>query len=506
MTEPIETFDVAIIGYGPTGATLAHLLGALGLDVLVLEREGAAYHFPRAVHFDDEVMRVFQTIGIAEAVAADTLVNPGMRFIDPDGHLLLDWSRPREKGRHGWNASYRFHQPTLEHVLDKEIARYPNVQVRRRCEAFLIENRGAYATLRYEDMSRGKLREVRAAHVVGCDGARSLVRRFIGSEMEDHGFHERWLVVDILLKAAKPELGDHSIQYCHPERSMTYARQPGARRRWEIRMLPGEEEYSIAQPERIWPLLARWITPEDAEIERVANYTFHSLVAKRWRSGRMWIAGDAAHQTPPFMGQGMCAGIRDIANLAWKIALAVQSAADEKLLDSYQSERIPNVTKYIQTAVRLGGLINASDPGTALQMGQSSDNGVFRMESLVSELGPGLGSGPHRGRLFGQPKFSDGCLMDDVIGYAPVLVAEAELLGDIQVPSGLAVVTPNDAPGIANELDLLGVRAALLRPDRYVLATANDAVELQHILAAPDCHIMAGLRAAEARAERAAAQ
>lgn len=505
MTEPMETFDVAIIGYGPTGATLAHLLGALGLDVLVLEREGAAYHFPRAVHFDDEIMRVFQTIGIAGAVAADTLVNPGMRFVDPDGKLLLDWSRPQEKGRHGWNASYRFHQPTLEHVLNNEIARYANVQVRRRCEAFLIEDRGGYAALRYEDMARGKLREVRAAHVVGCDGARSLVRRFIGSEMEDHGFHERWLVVDVLLSTAKPELGDHSIQYCHPERSMTYARQPGARRRWEIRMLPGEEDYSIAQPERIWPLLAQWITPEDAEIERVANYIFHSLVAKRWRSGRMWIAGDAAHQTPPFMGQGMCAGIRDVANLAWKLALAVRGVADENLLDSYQSERTPNVTKYIKTAVRLGGLINASDPGTALQMGQSSDNGVFRMESLVSELGPGLGSGPHRGRLFGQPKLSDGRLMDDVIGYAPVLIADAGLLGDTQIPSGLAVMSPEEELNVAGELNELGVRGVLLRPDRYIMATANNGAELRQILRTPHCLAMLGLNSLAAEAEPAAA-
>lgn len=485
MTNYRDAFDVAIIGYGPSGATLAHLLGLCGLDVLVLERDGAIYHFPRAVHFDDEVMRVFQTIGLADAIAAGTLVNPGMRFVDPDGKLLLDWSRPQNIGRHGWHASYRFHQPTLERVLNEEIARYPNVQVRRQCEAFLLDDRGDHVVLRYEDMTNGKMMEARAAHVVGCDGARSLARRFIGSEMEDLGFHEKWLVVDVLLKTPRPDLGDHSVQYCHPDHPVTYARQPDDRRRWEIRLLPGEEAPPATQPERIWPMLSRWVTPQDAEIERVAAYTFHSLVAKQWRSGRLWIAGDAAHQTPPFMGQGMCAGIRDVANLAWKLVRAVRGDASDEVLDSYQSERAPNVGKYIATAVRLGGLINATDPAAALRMGQTSDGGASRMESLVSELGPGLGRGSGSGQLFGQPRLSDGRLMDDVVGYAPALVADAALARELAAPPEMQVITTEDAPEIGAELANLGARAALLRPDRYVLATANDIAELEALLAAP---------------------
>lgn len=485
MSNSKKAFDVAIIGFGPSGATLAHLLGSCGLDVLVLEREGAPHQLPRAVHFDDEVMRVFQTIGLGPAVATNTVVNPGMRFVDPEGRLLLDWSRPQNIGRHGWYPSYRFHQPALERVLNDEIARHPKVEVRRRCEAFLLDDLGDHVVLRYEDMSTGKLVETQAAHVVGCDGARSLVRRFIGSEMEDLGFHERWLVVDVRLKSPRPDLGDHSIQHCHPEHSVTYTRQPGDRRRWEFRQLSGEYDRAITQPERVWPLLSRWITPHDAEIERIAIYTFHSLLAKRWRLGRLWIAGDAAHQTPPFMGQGMCAGIRDVANLAWKLVLAVRGHADESLLDSYQSERMPNVSKYIATAVRLGALINASDPEVALRMAQPSDNGVSRMQSLVSDLGPGLGSGPNRGHLFGQPRLYDGRLMDELIGYAPVLVADAALVRGLDAMPGLRVITTDDAPGIRAELAKLGVGAALLRPDRYILATANDLSQLKVVLASP---------------------
>lgn len=485
MLSSEQKFDIVIIGFGPSGATLAHLLGGLGIRVLVLERDAGIYHFPRAVHFDDEVMRVFQAIGAAEAISSEARVNLGMRFVDPDGKLLLDWSRPQDVGQHGWHASYRFHQPSLESVLNAEIARHPSVELRRRCEAFLVDDRGDEVVVRYEDMAAGRIVEARAAHVVGCDGARSLLRRFIGSEMEDHGFHERWLVVDVLLKGDRPDLGDHSIQYCHPERSMTYARQPGNRRRWEIRLLPGEQEHSIARPDPIWSLLSRWITPDDAELERVATYTFHSLVAKRWRRGRLWIAGDAAHQTPPFMGQGMCAGIRDVANLAWKLALAIGGRTDEALLDSYQSERVPNVTRYITTAVGLGGLINASDPGPALRMANASGDGSGRMKSLISELGPGLGWGPHSGRLFGQPALADGSRMDDATGYAMALVADAELIRGIVPIVGLRVLTTRDAPGIAGELAHLGIRAALLRPDRYILATACDLAELKAMLAAP---------------------
>ena len=493
MKDTVDAYDVAIVGLGPIGATLANLLGLCGVKVLILERDSAAYHFPRAVHFDDETMRVFQTVGLAEQVAANALVNPGMRFVDDDGKLLLDWSRPQEIGRNGWHPSFRFHQPALEDVLNKGLARFSHVTVRRRCEAFLLQDCGDHVRLRYEDMAVGEIVEAKAQHVVGCDGARSLVRRFIGSEMNDLGFHERWLVVDVQLKKPRPDLGDHSIQYCHRTHPVTYARQPGTWRRWEIRLQPGELESPITGHEQIWPLLERWINPDDAEIKRVAPYTFHSLIAQRWRLGRLWIAGDAAHQTPPFMGQGMCAGIRDAANLAWKLVLAVRGHPDEAVLDSYQSERLPNVQKYIETAVRLGGLINASDPQSALQTAISTEDGTVTMESLVSELGPGLGTGSAKGQLFGQPLLKDGTKMDDAVGYAPVLLTDDMVIEGVGLPEGLAVLTRNDSLEIERELEELGVRGVLLRPDRYILATFNDADALRDVISAS---MLGGLLAA----------
>jgi 3-(3-hydroxy-phenyl)propionate hydroxylase len=387
-------------------------------------------------------------------------------------------------GPQGWHASYRVHQPELERVLRDGLAVRESVTIRTRCEAFSVEDRGDHVHLRYEDMSGGRIHRIRARYVVGCDGARSLVRRFIETGMEDYGFHERWLVVDVLLKRPKPELGDHSIQHCNPARPATYVRGPGIRRRWEVTVLPDEDSTAIATAPEVWKLLAGWITPEEAELERAAVYTFHSLIAERWRRGRLFLAGDAAHQTPPFMGQGMCAGIRDAANLGWKLALALRGHGGDELLDSYQAERHPNAREYITTAVRLGGLINTCGTEAALRAAMPAPDGTARMESIAPPLGQGLGIGRHAAQLFGQPRLPDGRRMDDATGPGPVLVAEPSLIADLRMPAGVALITTDETPDAAAHLARFGARAALLRPDRHIFGTAETAAELADLLAA----------------------
>jgi 3-(3-hydroxy-phenyl)propionate hydroxylase len=207
--------DVAIVGFGPVGATLAHLLAQQGLTVLLLDREAAAYHLPRAVHFDDEVMRVFQGIGLAQAILPDTHVSPGMRFVDPTGRLLMDWSRPMAPTPQGWHASYRFHQPALEGVLRDALAARPGVVCETATEVTAVAQDAAGVTL---DTTRGPRR---AAWVVGCDGARSFLRGAIGGGMEDLGFDERWLVVDLVLQPDRAE----------PASDAGHALRPGARLR-----------------------------------------------------------------------------------------------------------------------------------------------------------------------------------------------------------------------------------------------------------------------------------
>ncbi len=481
----MERFDVAIVGYGPTGATLAHLLGACGMKTLVLEREAAAYHLPRAVHFDGEVMRAFQWAGIAAELEPLTHTHPGMRFVAPDGKLLLDWPRPQGEGPQGWRANYRFHQPDLETLLRQKMAARPTVTVRSRCNVIQVDDSGDAVDLRYEDEAHGRVDQVRADYVVGCDGARSLVRRAIASGMEDYGFHERWLVVDVILKGDKPELGEHSVQYCVPERPATYVRCPGKRRRWEITVRPDEDADDMTRPERVWDLLSAWISPDEAELERATVYVFHSLVAETWREGRLLLAGDACHQTPPFMGQGMCAGIRDVANLYWKLAQVcrgdIPEAAASRLLDSYESERKPNATAYIQTAVRLGGLINTCGTEEALRAALPAANGSARMESIAPPLGVGLGIGETAGRLFGQPRLADGRLMDDAYPHRFVAVVEEEMAGHLTLPDGVALVTTAGS-NAGDHLDRLGCRAALLRPDRYTLGTADSAEHFKMLL------------------------
>ncbi|MEM6627090.1 MAG: bifunctional 3-(3-hydroxy-phenyl)propionate/3-hydroxycinnamic acid hydroxylase [Pseudomonadota bacterium] len=481
----MTNYDVAIVGLGPTGATLANLLGQCGVNVLVLEREAAAYHLPRAIHFDGEIMRILQWIGVAEEIEPLTALHPGMQFVDRDGRLLLDWPRPQGVGPQGWRTNYRFHQPDLERLLRARADALKTVSILNQCEVVTVEDKGDHVDIRYKDLVDQQTHDVSAEYVVGCDGARSVVRGCMQTDMEDLGFHERWLVIDVILNQEKPELGDHSIQYCVPERPATYVRGPGMRRRWEITVLDDEDAEDISSPDSVWRLLSQWLTPEEAVLERSAVYVFHSLLAQKWRKGRLFLAGDSCHQTPPFMGQGMCAGLRDAANLYWKLAAACRSPDDDanRLLDTYESERKPNAREYIETAIRLGGLINTAGTENALRAAIPNPGGGTHMKSIAPPLGPGLGRGPSAGKLFGQPMLDDGRKLDEAYTHGFIAISQSELAAAIAVPHEIPIITTDKAPAAAQHLDALDAKAVVLRPDRYVLAGANSAEELDDLLA-----------------------
>ena len=480
-----QLFDVAIVGYGPTGATLANLLAQCGVRVVVIERNVAMYHLPRAVHFDDETMRIFQTVGVSDSLREKIRVNPGMRFVDHQKSVILEWPRPQEVGLQGWHASYRLHQPDLEQLLRNKLSGYSTAVVLKGTEVINIEQHADNVSVLCRDISNGLEQSLNAKYLVGCDGANSLVRGAIGSDLDDLGFNERWLVVDLLLKRERPDLGDYSIQFCDPVRPMTYCRNPAKRRRWEITMLEGETDEEVTRSDAIWKFLRPWITAEDAELERTAVYTFQSVVAKKWRKGRLFIAGDAAHLTPPFMGQGMCAGIRDAANLAWKLALRIKGTADEGILDSYQQERSPHVRTFIEMAIRLGGLINTIDSPSALAQAENNAAGTARISSITPPLGAsdlgGLVSsnGPHCGCLFSQPILRDGQRLDDAVGYSPVLIVRNPL--NRNVTPVISVLDAETHPNLAKVLDGLNTNAVLVRPDRYIAASAifeNDIIDM----------------------------
>lgn len=494
-----DQFDVIVIGFGPTGATLANLLGLSGISTLLLDREYQSCSLPRAVHFDGEVMRVFQTIGISASLAERLLVNAGMQFVSKDtGTLLLDWPRPQEIGDQGWYASYRFHQPELEYELHENLKRFPSVEVRPGCEVHEIQDLEDFAQVTYKNLESGEHHTASAKYVVGCEGARSLTRKKVcestENAIEDFGYNQSWLVVDLILNQPKPELSDYTIQYCHPRNPVTSAKGPGLRRRWEFALAESERGQSVTEAQ-VWERLRPWLTQEEAQLERFSVYEFHSVLALKWRRNRFVIAGDAAHQTPPFMGQGMCAGIRDSANLAWKLALILAGKSDPDLLDSYEQERIDHVRSYITTAINLGLLINSKSEQALYEKLNSPDG---KMKSIAPKLGTGLASqeNSHIGRLFPQPMLTrtrtQPVLLDDHCGYAPALLIKSDLLKELTESqsteldrftlAGLAILDSDSEPNIDTALSNLQLRAALIRPDRYILATSNDRDEFNVLI------------------------
>ena len=486
--------DVVIVGCGPIGATLSLLLAKYGLTTLILERERSIYSLPRAVHFDDQIMRVFQSIGIVEELVRVVRYNPGMRFVDPAGQLLLDWPRPAGVGENGWHTSYRFHQPDLESILREKIESSVFAQLMVNVEVNELEQSDQQVTVGFTERQSGESGSVQARYVVGCDGARSIVRKHINEDVEDLGFKERWLVIDVLLQQEKPELGDFTIQHCGRERPATYVRCPANRRRWEISLKPDDDLNTVTGDESVWDLIGQWLSPHEAVIERRAVYEFRSLIAKQWRDRRIFIAGDAAHLTPPFMGQGMCAGIRDVANLSWKLASCCSTngssdATRDELLNSYQSERIPNVREYIDTAIRLGTLINSCSTEQSLKQAFGKKEGTEKMKSIVPRLGMGLGAGDEsrRGDWFPQPLMSNGQLLDQNVGLNPVLLISAELLASYQQCAlndeiCINVISVEQEPALASALAEYGAEAVLLRPDHYLLGAANDVSQLQSLI------------------------
>lgn len=492
-----ENVDVAIVGAGPTGALLANLLGRAGVSAVVLEREREIHPLPRAVHFDGEIMRVFQSAGLAEAVAA--IARPGaqgMRFVNAAGDTLLVRRGAPGEGPHGWAGNWYFHQPHLERALRHGLARFPSVRLFAGHEAVEVADGADRATVLVRDGETGATRRFAPRFVVGCDGARSMMRRTIGSTREDLGPDRPWLVVDLLMRpgsARAASLPEHTLQHCDPARPATAVFVGGRRRRWEIMLMPGDDPARMTDPATVWPLLARWIGPEDAEIERGALYTFHASLATGWRKGRLLLAGDACHQTPPFLGQGMCAGLRDAANLAWKLALVVKRGAPAALLDTYESERRPHAAAFIALAVRLGDIIQATDPAVAEARDRRFRAGGPELFDFPRpQLGPGLRDDAPApvGTAMGQPVLRNGRRLDDAYGGRFVVAAPAVLLEAMSaerrmrcaaLDATLHATDARDDPIGAWATEAGGV-GLVLRPDGYLFGTAADAADLDRLV------------------------
>lgn len=491
----MQQVDVAIVGCGPAGVVLASLLGQAGHTVHVCDRLAGVYEIPRAIALDHEVLRVFQQIGVMERVEPYLEPFTPSEYFGVDGQLIRRMTMVRPPYPQGYTPSVVFSQPPVERVLREHLAAMPNATLALGLEMNGFEQDADGVTLQYADG-----RSVRARFAVACDGGASGMRAALGIALEDLGFDEPWLVVDVLVnERGLARLPLTSVQYCEPERPCTLVIGPKNHRRWEISLNPGEDPQAAAIPERTWQLLSRWLSPEDGTLWRQSSYRFHALVAERWRAGRVFVAGDAAHMQPPFLGQGMCQGVRDAANLAWKLGAVlageVSGAAAERLLDSYGDERKAHVRELTSRIKGVGAVICERDVAKArLRDARLLDDcgGVVK-DTPRQDILPALSTGlliasPGAGTLFPQPRLADGTLMDQRCGHGWRLVIDGTAPAP-HAPAGVNVIdvsagTTAECDGVvASWMRRHECRAALVRPDHYVFGTAADAAGVTALLA-----------------------
>jgi len=482
-------FDVAIVGCGPVGALAALLLGRAGLSVVVLEKERRLHPLPRAVHLDHEIMRLFQSAGVIERVLPDMIDTDGHLHVGADGGMIrymgtVDTPRP-----FGWANDWFFYQPELEAHLRAGFAGLAGVELREGAECDGLSQADGTVSVRYRQ--DGRPAEVSARWVIACDGARSPVRKALGVALDDLDFEEPWLVVDAEVEgpvsfpsiAGVPDDADLqrlSVMMCDPQRPVTIVPGRGKHRRWEFMLLPGEDDNAMMAPGKVAELVGAWMRDVPHRILRAATYRFHGLVAEQWEVGHVFLAGDAAHQTPPFFGQGMCHGLRDVANLTWKMAAIVNDDADPALLTTYQTERDPHVRAVIGAAVAAGRYICELDPEKATArdaaMRAKRASGVRETAAdLVPAIGTGivLAGSPGAGERFVQPRLDDGRLLDAVVGGGWRLFGRGAALANRDI-AGLAsvdVTALSDHGALAAWLDARAVDAVLVRPDHYVFGT-----------------------------------
>jgi 3-(3-hydroxy-phenyl)propionate hydroxylase len=350
--------DVVVVGLGPTGAMLGNLLGPRGWSVVAIERDEDVYYAPRAVHFDDEAMRIFQAAGLADEIGATSEAFADMELrLNIDRRPVMRTKIGSQDRRYGHAGAWWFHQPTLEKHLRDGVARYANVTALygEVVQSLAEDERGVTVEVSSNDGTR---RTVRGRYLIGCDGGRSFVRKAAGLALGSAKFDEAWVVVDTKTRSGKKDsrLPPNHIQVCNRAQPVTYVPMAGPYYEWQFMVTGGKTEREATDPQVVREQLRPFVDLDTVEITRIAYYRFHALWARRWRTRRVILAGDSAHQMPPFLGQGMCSGIRDASSLAWRLDL-VLSGAPEDLLNDYEAERYTHVHSLIRGAMFLGRVI-----------------------------------------------------------------------------------------------------------------------------------------------------
>ena len=485
---------VVIVGAGPTGVCAATLLAQYGVEALVLDRWHDVYPQPRAVHLDDEIYRIVAVLGIAAEFAAISRPALGLRLLDRRHRVLAEFHRDSARSVNGFPQSNMFDQPEFEALLRVNLARYPSVELRGDAEVTaLTEIPGGGVRVTFTDRRDGRTHTVDAGYVLGCDGANSVVRGQIGSTTRDLKFEQRWLVVDVATDADLHQWeGVHQV--CDPARAGTYMRIGETRYRWEFRLLAGEIAADFRTLAALRFLIEPWtagVSDDRLDLLRVAEYTFRAQIADRWRRGNVFLLGDAAHLTPPFVGQGMGAGLRDAMNLAWKLAGVLNRTLTPDLLDTYERERKPHARQMIRLALGIGRAMTAGGefgnlarrvlvprlrliPGMRHRVLDSATPALHRSALVVHR-----GRIAHRlaGTLCPNPVMPDGRRLDDWLTTGFTLVTAEPLTAGNQASGVRVVVAPPDSE-LARWLGRGCARAAIVRPDRTVMCAGRDAAAL----------------------------